>query len=79
LAAAELTDLSSETGPGYCFVRSTAQGIKHHRVRAIQSKLGNSPFAACWKTELAKAGITEERLSPFPSSGIKRSLSHFLF
>ena len=38
-------------------------GIKHHRVRAIQLKLENSPFAACWKAELTKAGITEEGLS----------------
>ena len=37
-------------------------GIKHHRVRAIQLKLANSPFAAYWKTELVKAGITAETL-----------------
>ncbi len=37
-------------------------GIKHHRVRAIQLKLENSPFAACWKAELEKAGIAAERL-----------------
>lgn len=37
-------------------------GIKHHRVRAIQAKLKNSPFAACWKAELEKAGITHDRL-----------------
>ncbi len=37
-------------------------GIKHHRVRAIQSKLTNSTFAACWKTELEKARVTSARL-----------------
>ncbi len=44
------------------FSRLDPPGIKHHRVRAIQAKLENSPFAACWKTELEKAGITAERL-----------------
>jgi hypothetical protein len=37
-------------------------GIKHHRVRAIQAKLENSLFAACWKTELDKAGVTVKML-----------------
>jgi len=37
-------------------------GLKHHRIRAIQAKLKDSPFAACWKAELEKAGVTAERL-----------------
>ena len=37
-------------------------GIKRHRVRAIQAKIENSPFAACWKDELEKAMITAKRL-----------------
>jgi len=56
-----LTPPRSAGGPSSYALESLV-GIKHHRVRAIQLKLENSPFAACWKTELEKAGITAIQL-----------------
>ncbi len=54
--------INASSKPSRSLALERLVGIKHHRIRAIQSKLENSPFAACWKAELAKAGITAERL-----------------
>jgi len=50
----------AETGSGSFFSR--IDRARNQKNQPVLCSLEGSPFAACWKAEMVKAGITPERL-----------------